>query len=88
MTRTDDREIKNFFTETDELIQQAEEVMPYYENHGNWEEFNRLRTQLEKMPYTYVSVTAGPKVDKASVKNLKVDLWSVKGNDYKQFMIM
>ncbi|QTA92432.1 hypothetical protein [Desulfonema magnum] len=85
MDQTDDRELEDFFTETDELIQQAEEAMPYYENNGDWKTFSRLRDQLEKMPYTYVLVTAGPKADKTSLKNLNVDFWSVKGNDYKQF---
>ncbi|MDM8552107.1 hypothetical protein QUF72_18630 [Desulfobacterales bacterium HSG2] len=69
----------------DELIQQAEEAMVYYEDDGDWSRFDRLRMQLEDMPYTYVFVLAGPEADKERIKDLKVDLRSVKGNNYRQF---
>ncbi|GEM_PF-3429048 len=70
---------------TDALIHLAEEAMPYCESEGDWTEFNRIRTKLESMPYTYAFVTAGPDVSKNTIRNLKVDLQSVKGNDYEQF---
>lgn len=69
----------------DALIQQAEDAMVYYEDNGDWSHFNHLRMQLEQTPYTYVFVIAGPEADKASLNNVKVDFWSVKGNDYRQF---
>jgi len=71
--------------QTDMLIHLAEEAMPYYESEGDWTEFNRIRAKLESMPYTYVFVMAGPDVNKKAIRNLKVDLQSVKGNDYEQF---
>lgn len=70
---------------TDMLIHLTEEAMPYYETEGDWTEFNRVRAKLEAMPYTYTFVMAGPDVNKKAIRNLKVDLQSVKGNDYEQF---
>ncbi len=72
--------------DVDELIQQAEESMPSCEDdNGDWTEFNRLKMQLESMPYIYTFVIAGPEADKKHAKDVKVDFWSVKGNEYRQF---
>lgn len=68
---------------SDELIRLAEESMPYYEDNGDWKEFNSLRAQLEEMPHTYVLVIAGPEVHKAHIRDIKVDFQSVKGIEYK-----
>lgn len=70
----------------DELIQQAEESMPSCEDdNGDWTEFNRLKMQLESMSYIYTFIIAGPEADKKHTKDVKVDFWSVKGNEYRQF---
>ncbi len=69
---------------TDELIRQAEEAMPYCEETGDWKEFSRIRSQLEKMPYTYLFVMAGPEFDKSAGNDLKIDIRSVKGNRFRQ----
>ena len=46
--------------DVDELIQQAEESMPSCEDdNGDWAEFNRLKMQLESMPYIYTFIIAG-----------------------------
>lgn len=66
----------------DELIQKAGEAMPYYENNGDWSEFNHVRAQLENMPSIHTFMIAGTQ---AEAKDIKVDLWSVKGNRYRQF---
>jgi hypothetical protein len=78
-------EVYELFMKTDDLIRQAEAAMPCCEENGNWEYFNSLREQLDDMPNTYTFVIAGVKVNKKHIQNLKVDYWSVKGNEYEQF---
>ncbi len=72
--------------QVDELLHQAEEAMPYYEDHdADWREFNQIRMQLENMPYAYTFVIAGPDMEKKRLRDIKVDIRSVKGNEYQQF---
>lgn len=70
---------------TEKLIQKAEQAMPYCRDGGDWNTFNRLRSQLEAVPCTYNFVIAGPQTEERDVENLEVDIWSVKGNEYRQF---
>jgi len=69
----------------DELIQKAEKAMPYYRDDGDWNEFSQIRSRLKDIPCAYNFVIAGPQTEERDVENLDVDIWSVKGNEYKQF---
>ncbi|MCP4344403.1 MAG: hypothetical protein GY795_02630 [Desulfobacterales bacterium] len=70
-------------SKTDNLIRQAEDSMLYFENKGDWQEFSRLRAELEEIPDTYVLVMTGPDVNKSNIKDLEVDFRSVKGVEFK-----
>lgn len=84
MTETDSPD--PYMNKADDLIQQAEAAMPYYESDKDWTAFNRLITELKTVPYTYVFLIAGPDVNKKDLgENIEVALWSVKGNQYRQF---
>lgn len=85
MEEMEDIEAAFAFTEAEELIRNIREAMPFYEEYSDWEVFNRLRARLERLPFVYNFVMAGPMANKIRTSDIKVNLWSVKGNTYRQF---